>query len=113
MNLFETETTDQLPLPLPLPPLARATDPPTSQLAAEEIVPNLAALHRWAAECVAQRPGRTQRELGAEFCPLDLRKIGRRLNELAKAGVLKRGPVRKCSISGRPAETWYPVQGET
>ncbi len=90
-------------------PLARTDDPETSHLAAAEIVPHLADLHRWAVECVTQSPGQTQRELGATYCPTDPRKIGRRLNELERIGRLRRGTERPCTISGRMAETWYPV----
>lgn len=89
-------------------PLARTTDPVTSH----ESVPDpetLAELHRWAAECVRLSPGRTQRELGAMYCPTDPRRIGRRLNEIEKMGTVKRGDKRLCRISGRPAQTWWPV----
>lgn len=92
-------------------PLARRTDPVTSHEAAREIAGSVAALETWAAECVASAPGLTQRELGARFCPDDLRRIGRRLSECARKGLIKRGPVRKCSITGRSAETWWPVEG--
>ena len=93
--------------------LARRTDPETSRQAADEIAGAVAALQWWAVVCVRMSPGKTQRELGAIYCPDDLRKIGRRLGEAAKKGLLRRGPVRKCSITGRNAETWYPPAEST
>ena len=89
--------------------LARRTDPETSKEAAERIKPHLGELHRWAQSCVQEAPGLTQRELGAKFCATDPRRIGRRLNECELLGLVKRGVARKCSISGRMADTWYPT----
>lgn len=90
-------------------PLARKADPVTSHIAASDIIQSLAELHRWARKCVLEAPGLTQRELGAKYCPLDLRKIGRRLNEIEKAGWVRRGMKRHCSVSGKLAETWWPA----
>ena len=89
--------------------LHRRGDPDTSAEAARDIVENLAELHRWTVACVRSAPGLTQRELGAKFCPTDPRKIGRRLNECEKAGLVRRGPPRTCTVSGRQAETWFPA----
>jgi hypothetical protein len=89
--------------------LSRTNDPLTSQLAAAEIVSDLANLHDWTVQCVSESPGLTQRELGAKYCPLDLRKIGRRLNECEKLGRVRRGEARKCSLTYRLAETWWPA----
>lgn len=89
--------------------LVRRTDPETSKEAAEVVIPHLGELHRWAQACVQESPGLTQRELGAKYCPTDPRKIGRRLNECELLKLVKRGEPRKCSISGRTAETWYPA----
>lgn len=91
-------------------PLARAGDPITSHLAAEKIRPHLAALHEWTVRCVTETPGATQGELGRKYCENDPRKIGRRLVEVERMGLLRRGDIRKCSISGRPAVTWWPVE---
>ena len=89
--------------------LHRRADPDTSAEAAEDIVSNLAQLHQWTVACVQAAPGLTQRELGAKFCPTDPRRIGRRLNECEKAGLVRRGPARTCTVSGRQAETWFPA----
>ena len=87
--------------------LARTTDPQTSKQAAAGIVEKLGDLEQWAANCVAAAPGKTQRELGAIYCPSDLRRIGRRLSGLVDRGRLRRGDARKCSITGRNANTWW------
>jgi len=90
-------------------PLARTTDPLTSKLSAAAIRAELKELHAWTVACVERTPGLTQRELGDMHCPGDLRKIGRRLNELEKLGLLWRGVKRRDAITGRQAETWWPV----
>lgn len=91
--------------------LARRTDPETSKAAARQLTLfELRDLRKWAADCVRKSPGLTQRELGDQYCPSDLRKIGRRLAECEKKGLVRRGPARKCSITGRSAETWYPPE---
>ena len=87
--------------------LDRTTDPQTSKEAAAGIVEKLGDLEQWAANCVAASPGKTQRELGAIYCPSDLRRIGRRLSGLVDRGRLRRGDARKCSITGRNANTWW------
>lgn len=92
--------------------LARRNDPLTSKIAGHEIVPSVADLHKWAAECVERSPGLTQRELGVKYCPDDLRRIGRRLNECEKLGLVRRGQTRACSISKRRADTWWPPNVE-
>jgi hypothetical protein len=93
--------------------LARASDPQTSQDAGAAILPRVAELQQWAAECVTASPGLTQRELGKRYCADDPRRIGRRLNECADLGLVCRGEARVCSISGRKAETWWPPTGTT
>jgi len=95
------------------PPLARPAHPLTSHLAASDIRPHVAKLHRWAAQCVRESPGLTQRELGAKYCPLDPRKIGRRLCEIERMGWIKRGGSRRCTVSKHPAETWWPADDES
>jgi hypothetical protein len=89
-------------------PLARKADPETSKAAGRAAGKRLTRLHRWAVRCVAETPGLTQRELGAKHCPDDPRRIGRRLAECDRLGLLVRGPARKCSVSGKRAETWWP-----
>ena len=91
--------------------LARTADPETSHEAAEKIIDDIAKIQAWAIACIRKTQGWTQRELGRVYCPEDLRKIGRRLSELAECTppVLRRGDKRPCHVSGRRAETWYTV----
>ena len=89
--------------------LRRNEHPDTSDAAARAIVPRLADLQRWVIRCVQRSPGLTRRELGAFYCPSDSNQIGRRLRECARLGFLRVGPARICRISGRPAQTWFPV----
>lgn len=91
--------------------LARRTDPETSHQAAAAIAAAVPELCEWAAACVRESPGLTQRELGAKYCPDDLRKIGRRLGEAADRGLVRRGETRACSITGKKAQTWWPPEG--
>lgn len=96
--------------------LARRADPESSQESAEEILRRLGQRQRHALECVRKKPGLTQLELGREFPSSDPRAVGRRLNELEREGLLVRGEARKCSVSGKRAQTWWPVAagpGET
>lgn len=92
--------------------LARADDPETSKEAARSVAGIVSELCEWAARCVRQSPGKTQRELGAIYCPTDPRRIGRRLAECEALGVVRRGEPRPCSVSGRRAETWWPANQE-
>ncbi len=90
----------------------RNTDPSPSHQAAVLIVPHLSKLHRWAASCVRINPGFTARELAEKYCPTDPRKIGRRLIECVKLGMIETGPLRKCRVSGRTVTTWNPKAEE-
>lgn len=88
---------------------SRGDGPSTSSEAAEELVAKLPEARRHALEAVRQYPGSTVKELADKTGDDDNRRIGRRLNELEKAGIIRRAPARKCSISGRRAATWYPA----
>lgn len=93
--------------------LARATDPETSNESAAAMThTKLAALHRWAVQCVTERPGLTAAELAVIFCATDPRKIGRRLVECVRKELIKTGEPRKCSVTGRRAQTWLPIGGD-
>ena len=88
--------------------LARRSDPATAKAAGRAAAESVGAVQRWAAECVAASPGLTQRELGDRYCPGDLRRIGRRLPECVRAGSVQLGTPRRCRITGRTAQTYYP-----
>ena len=89
-------------------PLARDADPVESKIAAAQIQESLGDLQAWAAECVKKSPGKTAMELAQLYCITDPRKIGRRLGECEKLGLVKRGEARECSITRRMAATWQP-----
>lgn len=86
--------------------LARTGDPDTSKRAASEVSDAVAAIQRWAADCVRKSPGLTARELAELYCPTDPRKIGRRLPECCDLGTVVRGESRTCKVSGKKATTW-------
>jgi hypothetical protein len=90
--------------------LARRTDPPTSKLAAEEMIEHLAKCHAWALDCVTESPGWTANELGARYCVADVRRINRRLPELERLGLVVRGDERACRRTGRKCVTWWPKE---
>jgi len=88
--------------------LARVEHPPTSLLAAKSIAAQLPDLRRRALALVIRFPGRTSRALADIAQDRDIRTIGRRLGELERAHLVKRGPVQKCPITGRLCSTWLP-----
>lgn len=93
--------------------LARSGDPSTSQAAAAATLATVSEVQEWAASCVRKMPGKTQRELAARYCKDDPRKIGRRLSECERLCLVRRGEARKCRVSGRMAETWWPAKPTT
>jgi len=88
--------------------LRRNTDPLPSHLAASAIVPKLTTHELFARDRVAESPGLTARELDRRFKPNGDRVIGKRLLGCEKKGWVRRGKIRRCSISGRLSATWYP-----
>ncbi|WCE04458.1 hypothetical protein [Pseudoxanthomonas sp. JBR18] len=56
-------------------------------------------------EAVTKNPGLTSFEL-SRLCPLERHQVARRLPECA---ALKKGPARKCRVTGNQAVTWWPV----
>ena len=88
--------------------LARIGHPATSHQAAADIAEHVGELTAWAAACVADHPGSTANELAKVFSQDDTRRIGKRLDGAVKAGLLRRGIVRRCRVSGRACTTWWP-----
>lgn len=92
-------------------PRARRRDPETSHLAAERMRES-GALGKQAAavlEAVKNWPGCTAVEI-AQRAQIDRHAVSRRLPDLAKAHLVRRGPPKLCSVNGRPQSTWRPVQ---
>lgn len=94
---------------------ARNSDPMTSHLAADELVASGArnAQQQIAVIAVEQYPGLTSLEL-ANVTTLCRFLLARRLPECAEALTprVRRGQVRRCTISKRLAVTWWPVGHE-
>ena len=104
MTLFDT---------LPDPPArtrARATDPETSHAAAEEVRASGAALAQRAAVLAAVRsaPGLTSDELADEI-GADRHMPARRLIELERGGLVRRGSARPSRLTNRAGLTWWPT----
>ena len=86
--------------------LARRTDPPESKSAARAVADGAVAEQvRTLAAMVAAHPHRTGNELG-RYGPLDARQVSRRLSNAVVAGLIVRGPSRKCGVTMRQAATW-------
>lgn len=87
-------------------PLARGTDPQESHDAAAEIAPRLGELQADVRELVRIYPGRTVSELSMIDHDRDPRRIGRRMVELERLGLIHRGEARICKVTGYRAATW-------
>lgn len=101
-------TEQNLPFPSRYdPPLARPSDPETSQQAAEEIARVLPIRWMDTFRAVAREPGLTASEMERRD-GVQRSDYGRRLGELARIGKICRGEPRKCRITGKQAATWWP-----
>lgn len=92
-------------------PLVRSRDPETSHAAAAGIQADGTLDHDLALafQCVKEQPGSTATELEDHYCVRD-GKIRKRLAQLADSrGVIRRGPARKCRVTGKTAQTWEIV----
>ncbi len=87
---------------------ARSSDPLSSHLAAEEIAVSgtQAAQQALTVTAVLSYPGSTSRELH-DKTGLDRHALARRLSECERKGLVKRGVMRTCRSSNRPAVTWW------
>ena len=87
---------------------ARNTDPASSHEAADfiEASGRRAAQQALAAKAVEQYPGLTSLELSRK-ARMDRYMLARRLPECERLKTVKRGPIRRCDVSGRQACTWY------
>ncbi len=90
-------------------PAARRRDPVSSHLAAAHITRSgkRGAQQDQATAAVRQFPGHTSFEL-AMLTELDRYMLARRASECEAAGRIRRGELRRCSVSGRTALTWWP-----
>lgn len=95
----------------PVPRHSRRSDPRSSHEAGERMRASgaLGDQKAQAAAAVRAWPGRTSQEL-AEAAGLDRYMLARRLPECEdRAGGVRRGEMRRCSITGRLAMTWWPT----
>lgn len=101
-------------------PLAGKTDPETSHEAARKLIDScqLADAQRAALALVRQHPGRTCVDLAQVACAGDERgiefhrqRIGRRLSELERAGLIEHQGHATDPRTGRRAVRWWPVEG--
>lgn len=90
-------------------PAARATDPQSSHEAADIITSSGKRAEQQALTFAAVRafPGCTSFELSMKTgrCRFQL---ARRLPECVTAGLVEKGEVRRCGVTGRRALTWWP-----
>lgn len=95
---------------LPLFDAARRSDPLTSRIAARDITEGgaRAQMTQKALHLVRMNPGSTANELEWTICVSDGR-IRKRLNDLLKDGLVRRGEPKRCSVTGRLGVTWHPL----
>lgn len=91
-------------------PIARATDPESSHLAAAEITRSGARAAQQAQTIAAVKafPGHTSQEL-CELTGIDRYVLARRLSECETTGAVKRGGITVCTVTRRKALAWWPV----
>jgi hypothetical protein len=96
------------------PPRSRTAGPETSLLAEQSIRQKLGSGQRLALEYVRRYPGRTARELDElhreATGKVRDRPIGKRLNELVRAGYITTSIPRACSVTGEFARTYWAAQ---
>jgi predicted HTH transcriptional regulator len=88
----------------------RSTDPETSKMAESAITKDgtRSRACEVAYGLVVETPGLTANEYEASIGVQDGR-IRKRLNDLLKAGLVRKGPVRASTVSGKQNETWFPA----
>jgi hypothetical protein len=110
MNAVNLDLFAQPPMRRIETPAARNTDPSTSHEAAAEITASGLRAFQQAQTVSAIRayPGHTMQELAA-LTGLERYMLGRRVSECETAGLVVRGIKRKCAVTGRSAEPWWPA----
>jgi len=99
--------------PLVTPPRARADDDQTSHLAASRHYQSGKARRHSTTvlNCVQEHPDQTAAELGA-ITQLGHHEAQRRLSDLLRDGVVKKGPARKCNKNNNLMVTWHCTERE-
>ena len=93
------------PQDVPRLPRAANVDPATSHEAARKIAEHADKQAEVVAEAVIANPGHTSAEL-ASMHGLDRHMVARRLPEAERAGWVRRGAAKVCSVTGHKALTW-------
>jgi hypothetical protein len=99
------------------PPLAGRTDPVTSHTAAARVAKSeRAGRHRdIVLSLIRRHPGSTGHELWAMASAEEQRELEnypevyRKANDLRRAGPVRHGEPRKCTVRGSLMVTWHPV----
>jgi hypothetical protein len=107
-DLYREPLADPIATPPVAHPMARATDPESSHLAAKSIEERgKARAHRILVESYVYRaPGKTSKELSEmPWCELDRHEVARRLSEVEREG----GIVSKADAKGRKELRWFPA----
>ncbi len=88
--------------------LARRSDPDTSHAAAQRVTRSGSRADHLTrvVEAVRSHPGKTSAEL-AQITGLERHEAARRTSDGEREGFLRKGPSRKCSVSGRAAVCWW------
>lgn len=85
----------------------RNSDPLSSHITAAEIAPTIETRKKWTERMVlSHTAGLTKRELST-MLGLDTTAM-RRMVDCWKAGMVSRGPLRRCRTTNKMAHTWYP-----
>lgn len=95
--------------PRPRNPIARKHDPETSKSAAEAVTASGKRDAQAQAVLLILRdhPGSTSAEIGNLV--FDRYVAARRLPELERLGMVRKGEPRACSTTGKSATTWWPT----
>ena len=87
-------------------PISRKTDPVSSSLAEMEVsIFARGEQQKIVLAAVTDHPGCTSMELSV-VCGLDRYQVARRLPELERVRLVRKGPIRVCQVGGRKAVTW-------
>ena len=109
MSLFDCHESD--PMRIGAHTLSRRADPATSKEAARAVAATLGETMTIALGWLTAFPGSTASELDEKSCQRE-GSIRKRLNDLKLRGLATVGPARKCRVTGRRAQTWFPAKGE-
>ena len=93
---------------------ARRSDPPTSHEAAYRVESSGVAARqaKQILEHLRHHPGLTSAELAEASDYYDRYQTARRLPELQFAGLVDKGEIRVCGVSGKRAVTWWPTEAQ-